>query len=174
MKFKDHRKPQEGQDLPNPAQGHLSGGRFTHYLDEIIEEARRRGEFDNLANEGKPLRVEEEAPEALAQRMLKSNETLPPELQRIQLIREKRKEADTEIAASKQRYLLIQASETTSPGTKHAQRERFQQAIQRYEIRLKEINSLILTQNITAPSSMHQAPLNLKVLVQAIKEETDL
>lgn len=82
-------------------------------LDDIIEDARKRGLFDNLPGEGKPLDLFEDSnvpPEVRTMyRMLKNANIAPPEVQELQRIaaleeklemitdREKRERIRTEI-----------------------------------------------------------------------------
>lgn len=58
---------------------------FASMAETRIEEAIRRGELDNLAGAGKPLRLEDDSaiPEDLrmAYRLLKNNGFIPPELE---------------------------------------------------------------------------------------------
>lgn len=37
-------------------------GRFDHLVEKLIRDARAEGKFDNLANEGQPIKIEEENP----------------------------------------------------------------------------------------------------------------
>jgi len=58
---------------------------FASLAEKRIEEALRRGEFDNLPGAGKPLKLEDDSaiPEDLrmAYRLLKSNGFIPPEIE---------------------------------------------------------------------------------------------
>ncbi len=63
MDFKDWRNaaknPDEAEQPRRP--GKLSGRQYQHYIEEQIQEAVARGEFDNLPGTGKPLNLEDDA-----------------------------------------------------------------------------------------------------------------
>jgi len=68
----------------------LKAKHFQHYIEEQIQEAVARGEFDNLPGTGKPLNLEEDAlsgDKATAYLMLKHNGYAPPEIELLKEIR---------------------------------------------------------------------------------------
>ncbi len=67
MDFKDYRAstaPSEnsGEEAPSYKAAKYRGKRFQDYIEEIIQEAAERGEFDNLAGMGKPLNLDDDNP----------------------------------------------------------------------------------------------------------------
>jgi len=70
------------------------GKRFHDYVEEIMQQAMERGEFDNLPGMGKPLNLDDEnqfsGEKALAYRVLKNNNYAPPEIELLKEIRHER------------------------------------------------------------------------------------
>src|SRR5579859_4881248 len=93
MDFKDWRNapknPEENEQTRRPA-GKLSGRQYHHYIEEQIQEAVARGEFNNLAGTGKPLNLEDNSQagdKTSAYRLLKQNGYAPPEIELLKEIR---------------------------------------------------------------------------------------
>src|SRR5689334_8190009 len=93
MDFKDYRNaaqnPEESEQKGRPV-GKLTGRQYHHYIEEQIQEAISRGEFDHLAGTGKPLNLEDDhlaGDKTSAYRLLKQNGYAPPEIELLKEIR---------------------------------------------------------------------------------------
>ncbi len=72
---------QQGTGPPAPHGRHV----WRDLVEEILGEARDKGEFDNLPGKGKPLRLQDDVyagDKALAYHLLKNNDMAPPEIER--------------------------------------------------------------------------------------------
>src|SRR5947209_9466432 len=95
MEFKDWRKsatsPYEEQERQAPRPGRYRGKGFYDYIDEQIQEAQKRGDFDNLPGMGKPLALNENpyaGDRALGYNILQNNGLAPTEIELAREIRE--------------------------------------------------------------------------------------
>src|SRR5579863_6825453 len=93
MDFKDWRNaaktPDENEQTGRPV-GRLSGRQYRHYIEEQIQEAVARGEFENLPGTGKPLNLEDDhlaGDKATAYRLLKNSGYASPEIELLKEIR---------------------------------------------------------------------------------------
>src|SRR5260370_1853071 len=103
MDFKDWRKsPDKINGEPEgPITGKYRGKRFFDYVEEQIQEAQARGEFDNLPGFGKPLDLDSNqfaGDKALAYGMLKQNGFAPPEIELTKEIRSESEKAEAKLA----------------------------------------------------------------------------
>src|ERR1700680_3856199 len=92
MDFKDWRGVAKNTDEEEQAKraNKLRGRHFQHYVEELLQGAVARGEFDNLPGTGKPLNLEDETlagDKATAYRLLKHNGYAPPEIELLKEIR---------------------------------------------------------------------------------------
>src|SRR2546428_14135987 len=103
MDFKDWRKePDETNDKPKtPNSDKYRGKRYFDYIEEQIQEAQARGEFDNLPGAGKPLELDNNpftGDKALAYSLLKSNGFASPEIALAKEIRSYYVKAEASLA----------------------------------------------------------------------------
>src|SRR5687767_7399428 len=81
-----------------------------------IEEARQRGEFDNLPGAGKPLRMKDEGmvPQEyrLAYRIMRDNDVLPDWIAEARLIEEELNRARQKLERAKQHFHTSQSTLT--------------------------------------------------------------
>lgn len=154
------------------------GRNFSDYIEEIILEAQERGEFSNLEGTGKPLNLEHEhaaGDMAMAYHILKSNGYAPAEVELAKEIRLERERAEIRLArvihqgqqlrsrrvppfVSERRAFNVTANKTAGE----------------YERLLRELNSKILTLNLSAPAAMHQTVLDVEKLVQQFRDACPL
>ncbi|HTI14588.1 MAG TPA: DUF1992 domain-containing protein [Dictyobacter sp.] len=154
------------------------GRNFTSYVDDLICDAQSQGKFDNLAGTGKPLKLEpvrESDENAMAYRVLKNNGFAPPEI-------ELTKEIDADrIRIEKRLARVLHLSQRLhtrriSPFSheKRAFNALVRQTVAEYEQALRDMNSKILSLNISAPAALHRAPINVEEQVQQFREKCPL
>lgn len=178
MDFKDWRtsspesSPQEEQSITG--RRYQRGRRFADYIEEQIREAEERGVFRDLPGQGKPLKLDtnpyagEKAP---GYSLLKSQGYLPAE---IELARE----IDRELARLAQQHaVLIQRGRELRrrrippfASEKRAYNHAVNKTLAEYETSLRELNSKILTLNLTAPAPMHRVPLKIEQMLHEFRE----
>jgi DnaJ family protein C protein 28 len=180
MDFVDWRKSTEkvtadenvGEKKPDP--GRLRGKRFYDYIDEIIHEAEKRGEFANLEGTGQPLHLDEDqyaGENAMAYRMLKSNGFAPPEIELAKEIRKEREQAEKKLTKLvHQQRTLRNRRIPPFASEKRAFNLALEKALTEYEKTLRELNRKTLTLNLTTPSAMHRPMLEVERLVQQFRE----
>ena len=136
-------------------------------VEQRIQEAMERGEFDNLPGKGKPLRLDDnpylEPGQELAFGLLKRNGFAPEWIERDKEIR---KEIDTV------RHRLRQAwQQQDNP----AGEEKWKAAIARFETTLIKLNRKIDDFNLTVPvPSLQRSRLRLEKEVQAVLKSSDI
>lgn len=156
----------------------LSGKQYQHYIEEQIQEAVARGEFDNLPGTGKPLNLEDDAlagDKTPAYRLLKQNGYAPPE---IELLKEIRRE--NERVEQLLNRLRVQARDLRArrvppfPSEKRAYNDAVEKAATAYEEKLRALNRKILTLNLSVPTTMHMAFLEVEKKVQQFRDACPL
>jgi DnaJ family protein C protein 28 len=181
MDFIDWRKPPEEKTNDAQATENVSrrrGRRYQDYVEELIQEAQKRGEFSNLPGAGKPLQFEENTyagDKALGYHLLKNNGYAPPEVELANEIRKERERVEAKLKrimhqgqALRSRRVAPFASEKRTFNTivKNAAGE--------YDTTLRELNRKILTLNLMAPATMHQPLLEVEALVQQFRQTCPL
>jgi hypothetical protein len=143
-------KQESGQDHDDHPLKRVSLRNFESLIDQQVRAAEEEGQFKDLAGAGKPLKIDDEThvPEELRAgfRMLKNAGAAPPWIELQQTIR-----ADQEQLAR----WLTQANtrwERLGPQQRTALREE-------YAAKLRDLNKLISTYNLTAPPAVGQLPL---------------
>jgi DnaJ homolog subfamily C member 28 len=170
MDFVDWRKePKEIREL-EAAQARANRyqrKRMGDYVEEMIQEAQERGDFANLPGAGKPLQLEEDRGEqAMAYRVLKNNGCAPPEIELGKEIRTVRERAEARLAKVVHQGKVLRARRMLPfTSEKRAFNTTVEKVAEEYEQTLRELNSKILTLNLTAPSAMHQSPLDIERLM---------
>jgi DnaJ homolog subfamily C member 28 len=186
MDFVDYRKIKDqhaleeaGVSQKEQQSGNRLRGRHYHgYVEEMINEAQRRGDFDNLEGMGKPFQFgkqEDKGENAMAYRLLKSNGYVPPEIELAKLI-------DTELAHANVLVERMYHQYRTLHNRRIAPFERekrsFNATVEKtataYAEALRRINSKILTLNITAPGSMHRPLLDVDNLINQFRSQCPL
>ena len=182
MDFKDYRKKKDlsASERLSPAEYSNGGGRPqarrpSDFVEEMIRDAQRRGEFDNLAGMGKPLQFEKRTNEGdnnLAYHLLKNNDYLPPEMELAKQIDADIARAENKVERVRHHYRTLR-SRTLSPfeRQKRAYNASVEKAIHEYDEALRRVNSKILTLNIMAPSTMHRPLLDVSKRVAQFRNE---
>ncbi len=182
MDFVDWRKsPEKLKGASEAAQQvakRYHGRKLSGYIEELLHEAQERGEFDNLPGTGKPLKLEDMSAagdNALAYHLLKSNDFALPEIELMKEIDVERKRAEAKLTG------LIHQSKTLrrrrfppSEREKRAFNAAVEKAAQAYEQKLREINSSILSLNISTPAILHRPPLDIEQLVAQFRASCPL
>jgi DnaJ family protein C protein 28 len=182
MDFKDWRKSatQPGQNAADkpPAPNRYHGRGFSDYIDEQLEDARKRGLFDNLEGAGKPLNLETNVyagERAAGYSLLKQNGFAPAEIELAKEIRQELERLERQRATLSQRgRALRKRGVAPFASEKRAYNNAVNQALQTYEARLHALNSKILTLNLTTPPAMHRSPLKIEQMVQQFQTECPL
>lgn len=180
MDFKDYRAPSTapenaGEQAQTYKTAKYRGKHFHDYIEEIVQEAMERGEFDNLPGMGKPLKLDDDnlsgGDKASAYRLLKSNDYAPPEIELLKEIRRER----ARLEQKKERFrargdALRRRAVPPFESEKRAYNTALDKAIGDYDAKLRELNRKILTLNLTVPLSMHLPILNVEQLVRIFHE----
>ncbi|HVB75394.1 MAG TPA: DnaJ family domain-containing protein [Ktedonobacteraceae bacterium] len=148
----------------------LKSKHFQHYVEEQIQEAVARGEFDNLPGTGKPLNLDDDVTagdKTSAYRLLKQNGYAPPEIELLKEIRSENERVEQQL-----NRLRIQARDLRTrrvppfPSEKRAYNDAVKKASAAYEEKLRALNRKILTFNLSVPASMHMSFLEVEKKVQ--------
>ncbi|HLZ62760.1 MAG TPA: DUF1992 domain-containing protein [Ktedonosporobacter sp.] len=179
MDFVDWRKqPKEMLELEakQASANRYQRKKMGDYVEEMIREAQERGDFENLPGAGKPLQLEEDRGEqAMAYRVLKNNGCAPPEIELAKEIRTVRERAEAKLAKVVHQGKVLRARRVLPfTSEKRAFNVTVEKVAAEYEQTLRELNSKILTLNLTAPSAMHQPTLDVERLVQQFRAECPL
>ena len=180
MDFKDWRNvaknPEENEQTRRP--GRMHGRQYHDYIEEQIQEAVARGEFNNLPGTGKPLNLEDDhlaGDKTSAYRLLKQNGYAPPE---IELLKEIRRE--NERVEQQMNRLRTQARDLRSrrvppfPSEKRAYNESVEKAASACEEKLRGLNRKILTFNLSVPTTMHMTFLDVEKKMQQFRDACPL
>ncbi|MFI5273059.1 MAG: DUF1992 domain-containing protein [Ktedonobacterales bacterium] len=144
-------------------------------IEELIEEARARGEFDNLPGAGKPLVIEKNVfagDRGLAYSVLKNNAMAPPEIERG-------KEIDADLARADELLAMLRRQrDALRPrlGSAYVSERRAYNLLRdktelRYGETLRAVNSKILSLNIVAPSALHRRTIDVEARLRAFADE---
>ncbi len=180
MDFKDWRKsPGEPVEEPQAAKtGKYRGKRYLDYLEELIQEAEARGEFDNLQGMGKPLNLDEtlfNGDKAVAYSLLKSNGFAPPEIELAKEIRLEFETAQTKLAKlCHQRNSLLTRRIPPFDSEKRAFNHTVEKAAGEYDRMLRELNRKILNLNLVTPPALHMPVFEVEKLVQQFRASCPL
>lgn len=146
---------------------------WSDLVEDLLSEARDRGDFDNLEGKGKPLALDQNpfaGDRALAYSLLKNNQFAPPEIERG-------KEIDSDIQRA-EHLLETLRHRKHALGTRVAHPDALRAfnlvrdtTEARYEALLREINSKILSLNIVAPTVMHRRRIDIEAKMRAFREE---
>ena len=154
------------------------GRKFRDYVEEIIHEAQERGDFDNLAGIGKPLKLEHDpyaGDKELGYRILKNNDTLPAELELAREIRVERERIEAKTARIVHRGETLRTRRVPPfPSERRAFNLSVEKMATEYEQVLRELNRKILTLNLIVPTSMHQSFIEVETVVQEFRDACPL
>ncbi|MBE3558861.1 MAG: DUF1992 domain-containing protein [Ktedonobacteraceae bacterium] len=184
MDFVDYRKSPEKLRQLTAASGaemnrnRFHGRKYMDYIEEMIQQAQERGEFNNLQGTGQPLHLEDESTAgdmAMAYHLLKNNGYAPAEVELAREIRHMRAQAEAKVTRLiHQSQRLHRRRVPPFASEKRAFNAAVEKTASEYEQALKELNSKILTLNLTAPAAMHQPMLDVKELVRQFRQACPL
>src|SRR5260370_11799102 len=180
MDFKDWRKsPDKINGEPQaPITGKYRGKRFFDYVEEQIQEAQARGEFDNLPGMGKHRDLDSNdvaGDKARAYGMLKQNGFAPPEIELAKEIRSESEKAEAKLAKLRHRGNSLRTRRIPpSAGEKRAFNVAVEKAAADYDQLLRELNRTILTLNLMTPSRLHMPTREVEKLGQQFRQSCPL
>jgi DnaJ homolog subfamily C member 28 len=163
----------------SPATGQQEGRKsrtrrqWTDLVEQLLEEARDRGDFDNLEGKGKPLALDQNpyaGDRALAYSLLKNNDFAPPEIERSKEIDSDIKRAE-DLLETLRRHQHTLRGLASHPDARRAFNLARDATLKRYEALLTEITSKILSLNIVAPTPMHRRRLDIEAKLRQFREE---
>ena len=180
MDFKDWRKASDktNDNSEAPITGKYRGKRYFDYIDEQIQEAQARGEFDNLPGCGKPLHLDDNSftgDKGMAYSLLKQNGYAPPEVELAKEIRTEFAKAQQKL--EKLRYQRKSLSSRRIPpfrSEKRAFNQAVQNAANEYNQLLHELNRKILKLNVITPSLMHMPMFDTEQIIQQFRNSCAL
>src|SRR5579885_2892580 len=155
--------------------GRARGRNWSDVVEELLEEARSRGDFDNLPGKGQPLKLDDNpyaGDRALAYSLLKNNNLAPPEIERGKEIDAELRRAEELLAVLRRRRdALNPPGVVASAGERRAYPLVRDNTEARYEEMLRGVNSKILSLNIVAPAALHRRRIDLDAKMQAFRAE---
>lgn len=174
----DPQKPPQPAGPGQKPSAEAAGARMRRRADlieELLEDARERGEFDNLKGAGQPLDLRKDVyagDKALAYSLLKNNQMAPPEIERG-------KEIDAELARADDLLARLRRQRNAlAPrlGPRYAAERRAYNLVRdktemRYAEALRAINSKILSLNIVAPSALHRRAIDVEARLREFADE---
>lgn len=149
------------------------GRNWSDLIEEQLEEARARGDFDNLPGKGKPLKIDDNphaGDKALAYSLLKNNNIAPPEIERGKEIDAELRRADDLLETLRRRRDALNPQRGTV-SDRHAYKLVRDTTAERYEETLRGVNSKILSLNIIAPAALHRRRVDIDAKMRAFEEE---
>jgi DnaJ family protein C protein 28 len=180
MDFKDWRnaaKNPDGVEQTRPV-GKLSGRQYQHYIEEQIQQAVARGDFDNLPGTGKPLNLEDDAlagDKTSAYRLLKQNGYAPPEIELLKEIRLENERVEQHLNRLRSQARALGTRRVSPfPGEKRAYNDSVEKAASIYEEKLRVLNRKILTFNLSVPATMHMTFLDVEKKMQQFRDACPL
>jgi hypothetical protein len=148
---------------------------WSDHIEELISEARDRGDFDNLRGTGEPLHLSTNVHAgdmALAYSLLKNNDLLPPELERTREIDADRERAEQMLVSLRHhRDVVMRKRDARFASDRRAYNLVRDKTEARYTAALKAINSQILSLNIVAPASLHRRTVDVAAKLAAFQNE---
>ncbi len=180
MDFKDWRKPPDKmidqQEAPKISR--YRGKQYFDYIDEQIQEAQARGEFDNLPGIGKPLNLDDKlftGDKSMAYSLLKENGFAPPEIELAKEIRSDFEKAHAKLEKLRhQRKNLSARRVPPFESEKRAFNHVVAKTTAEYDQLLRELNRKILKLNLITPSSMHMSMFEVEKQVQEFQASCPL
>ncbi|GCE28205.1 hypothetical protein KDA_36890 [Dictyobacter alpinus] len=149
------------------------GRRMGDYVEEQIRSAQARGDFDNLKGMGKPLELELKPDDdnRMAYGLLKNNGYVPFEIELQRQIDRALERTNARVALLiTRRKKLSHRRIAPFESEKRSFNASVEKAAIQYDEELRQINSKILTLNLSTPSAMHRPILKVGELVEAFRE----
>jgi DnaJ family protein C protein 28 len=178
MDFIDYRKSKEkitiGSEEAKPQDQKQRSKRYRDYVEELIQQAQQRGEFDNLEGMGKPLNLETNSSagdKSLAYSLLKSNGYAPVEIELANEIRHELERTEAPLTRIIHRGKVLRARRVPPfPSERRAYNAAVEKVAEEYDKALRDLNRKILTLNLIAPPALHQPMLDVAARVQEFRE----
>lgn len=148
--------------------------RRADYIEEQLNAARERGDFDNLRGSGQPLQLDKNpyaGDRALAYSLLKNNQLAPPEIERGKEIDADLARADALLRVLRRQRDALHTSRAVFASERRAYNIVRDRTETRYAEALRAVNSKILSLNIIAPATLHRRPLDLDAKLRAFRDE---
>lgn len=148
-------QPDEGERAAGEEHRRRMRFEFRDLIDDLIEDGRRRGLFDDLAGQGRPLDLEANSYEgsaALANKLMKDNDLRPPWLTRRMEVVDKIDALRADISRTWGRY---RAAFAAAPGDSHrsALTIGWDDACRKWEASIVALNKEIESYNLKRPMS---------------------
>jgi hypothetical protein len=174
-----HARPQQpahgDHDDGKGRPGRGKGRNWSDVVEELLEEARTRGDFDNLEGKGQPLQIDTNpyaGDRALGYSLLKNNNLAPPEIERGKEIDVELRRAEELLAVLRRRRDALNPQRGTATASeRHAYNLVRDTTESRYEEALRGVNSKILSLNIIAPAALHRRRIDVDAKMQAFADE---
>ena len=154
----DDKQPQEEEN--GSLEEHRRRMRFqwNDLMEDLIEDGRRRGLFENLPGKGKPLNLEQNAYEGnntLANQLMKANDVKPIWLAQRIGVSEKIDELRTEMARVWERYKMA-FSHAYGDSHRQALTIGWDDQCQRWQDAIERLNKQIGTYNLHRPNGQNE------------------
>jgi DnaJ homolog subfamily C member 28 len=175
MDFIDYRKSSKkitigSDEAKQQAAARYRSKRYRDYVEELIQSAQQRGEFDNLEGMGRPLNLDASnsaGDKSLAYSLLKSNGYAPVEVELANEIRRELERAEGRLVKVIHRGSVLRARRVQPfPSEKRAYNAAVETAVGEYDKALRDLNRKIMTLNLIAPPPLHRPLLDIAALVQ--------
>jgi hypothetical protein len=176
MDFKDwrHSPAQPEAEQVRPSAGRFHGRRFSDYIEEQIHAAEERGAFRNVPGMGQPLNLDVNpyaGEKAAGYRLLKNNGCAPVEIELAREIRQKHERlAALRASLIRRGRELRHRQNAPSMSERRVYNAAVHKALAEYEAGVRELNSKILTLNLSAPAALHRPSLDVEQLVTQFRE----
>jgi DnaJ homolog subfamily C member 28 len=152
--------------------------RYRDYVEELIQKAQQRGEFDNLEGMGKPLNLETygaAGDKSLAYSLLKSNGYAPVEIELANEIRRELERAEAPLAKAIHWGEVLRTRRVPPfASEKRAYNAAIEKAAEKYDKALRDLNRKILTLNLIAPPALHLPMLDVAARVHDFRDSCPL
>ena len=170
------RPPNENGGAGTPGASDLAARmrRRADYIEEQLNAARDRGDFDNLRGTGQPLQLDKNpyaGDRALAYSLLKNNQLAPPEIERGKEIDADLARADALPRALRRQRDALHTSRAVFASERRAYNIVRDKTARRYAEQLRTINSTILSLNIIAPAALSRPLLDVDRRLAAFEDE---
>jgi DnaJ family protein C protein 28 len=166
-----------GQPTPATSPGPAPKRRrqWSDVVEEILNEAQARGDFDNLPGKGQPQRFDDDfyaGDKALAYRLLKNNDVAPPEIERGREIDAELARAQDLLETLRRRRAALVGGRATVPAAERRMYNLVRDKTEaQYRELLRAIHSKVLSLNILAPAPLQRPLVPVEARMRAFADE---